>query len=220
MIGKGRMVVSGGSWSTGETPLTADFFPAVFEPSSLLPANGGDGSEGFVIPRIAPTWMSFATRSGAGDVNHDGIGDIVVAESPGGPGWPHFSWPSVCDLRSDELSRHLRPRLAQRQQRFHRLRQDRATAWEVAQGTAGDVNGDGVDDLLMSAYSLDGPAGANVGGAYVLFGKNTATAGPFPAVVEVSALNGSNGFVIYGVTASDFAGYASAAGDVNGDGLR
>ena len=71
---------------------------------------------------------------------------------------------------------------------------------QCTQGPAGDVNGDNVDDLLMSAYSLDGPGGANVGGAYVIFGKNTATAGPFPAVLEVSALNGSNGFVMYGVT--------------------
>ena len=70
----------------------------------------------------------------------------------------------------------------------------------------------------MSADGLDGPGGANVGGAYVIFGKNTATAGPFPAVLEVSALNGTNGFVMYGVTANDFTGIASAAGDINGDG--
>ena len=39
-------------------------------------------------------------------------------------------------------------------------------------------------------------------GAYVLFGKNTSTAGPFPAVLEVSTLNGSNGFVMDGLRRS------------------
>ena len=36
----------------------------------------------------------------------------------------------------------------------------------------------------------------------------TSTAGPFPAILEVSTLNGSNGFVMYGVTADDYAGIA------------
>ena len=36
------------------THASAAPFPAVFELASLLPANGGDGSEGFVIPGIEP----------------------------------------------------------------------------------------------------------------------------------------------------------------------
>ena len=43
-------------------------------------------------------------------------------------------------------------------------------------------------------------------------------AGAFSAVLYVSALNGSNGFVLYGANASDNANTVSAAGDVNGDG--
>ena len=34
----------------GRDSTQGNFFPAAFELSSLLPANGGDGSEGFVIP--------------------------------------------------------------------------------------------------------------------------------------------------------------------------
>ena len=60
-----------------------------------------------------------------------------------------------------------------------------------------------------------GPASA---AAYIIFGKTTATAGAFPAVLEVSALNGSDGFVLYGANTGDYAKYGSAAGDVNGDG--
>ena len=67
----------------------------------------------------------------------------------------------------------------------------------------------------MSATYQHAPDGrTSVGGAYVLFGKN----GAFPATFELSTVNGSNGFVMYGVSASDFAKGPSAAGDVNGDG--
>src|SRR5258705_11388033 len=42
----------------------------------------------------------------------------------------------------------------------------------------------------------------------------------FPAVIELSSLDGSNGFQISGETAGDDSGYSvSSAGDVNGDGF-
>ena len=67
---------------------------------------------------------------------------------------------------------------------------------------------------MSATYQYAPDGGKCVGGAYVLFGKN----GAFPATFEVSTVNGSNGFVMYGVSANDFANYPSAAGDVNGDG--
>jgi len=42
----------------------------------------------------------------------------------------------------------------------------------------------------------------------------------FPATIQLSTLNGTNGFRIPGAAASDQAGYSvSDAGDVNGDGI-
>jgi hypothetical protein len=82
---------------------------------------------------------------------------------------------------------------------------------------AGDVNGDGADDVLLTAWNVS--VGSNrVGATYVLFGKNTGSSGPFPAVLETSSLNGSNGFVMRGVSNGGYVGVASRAGDVNGDG--
>ena len=46
-------------------------FPAQFELSSLLPANGGDGSDGFVINGFKEKGHSGFSVDGAGDINGD-----------------------------------------------------------------------------------------------------------------------------------------------------
>ena len=71
---------------------------------------------------------------------------------------------------------------------------------------AGDVNGDGFNDLLVGAFGQDG-AGDGAGRAYLYFGS---AAGLNPAGVVVGS----------GAAAGDAFGYAVAgAGDVNGDGF-
>src|ERR687886_577767 len=82
--------------------------------------------------------------------------------------------------------------------------------------SAGDVNGDGFDDLIIGARGAD-PNGINAAGqSYVVFGSNSG----FGASFNLSALNGSNGFAINGIAANDYSGRSvSSAGDVNGDGI-
>ena len=83
--------------------------------------------------------------------------------------------------------------------------------------SAGDVNGDGIDDLIVGANLADPPAGANGGRAYVVFGKTSG----FGTVIQLSAIAaGTGGFVVNGQCASDQLGAAvSSAGDVNRDGF-
>ncbi len=79
---------------------------------------------------------------------------------------------------------------------------------------AGDVNGDGYDDLIVgAAWGGDNPT--NGGSSYVVFGK----ASGFSANLEMTSLDGTNGFRLDGVAKDDFAGSVSSAGDVNGDGF-
>ncbi len=81
--------------------------------------------------------------------------------------------------------------------------------------SAGDVNGDGFDDLIIGAKYAD-PNGSVSGASYVVFGK----AGGFTSTIQLSALSGADGFQINGVAATDEVGVSVAsAGDVNGDGF-
>ncbi|MBN3909904.1 MAG: cadherin-like domain-containing protein [Nostoc sp. NMS1] len=81
--------------------------------------------------------------------------------------------------------------------------------------SAGDINGDGIDDLIIGALSAD-PNGSLSGQSYVVFGSRSG----FNASLNLSTLNGSNGFIINGIAAGDYSGYSvSSAGDINGDGI-
>ncbi|SOD18864.1 FG-GAP repeat-containing protein [Nitrosomonas ureae] len=59
--------------------------------------------------------------------------------------------------------------------------------------TAGDVNGDGFDDVIVGARGADSN-GSESGSSYVVFGK----ASGFSAAMDLSTLNGSNGFRLDG----------------------
>ncbi len=81
---------------------------------------------------------------------------------------------------------------------------------------AGDVNGDGFDDIIVGAPGANVNGQEDAGSSYVIFGK----AGGFSAIIDPSTLDGSSGFAIDGLEEFDFSGHSvSAAGDVNGDGV-
>ena len=72
--------------------------------------------------------------------------------------------------------------------------------------STGDVNGDGLDDVIIGV-----PGGGTNGDAYVVFGQTSA----FSAEFDVTA----SGLFKFNGTTSVSGGYnVSAAGDVNGDG--
>ncbi len=87
--------------------------------------------------------------------------------------------------------------------------------------SAGDVNADGFDDLLIGA-PFRGPRNDNVGVTYLVFGS--ADMANMPAsVINLSTLNSNNpdadGLVIKGVDLGDQSGRGVSAADVNGDGI-
>ena len=77
------------------------------------------------------------------------------------------------------------------------------------------MNGDGFDDLIIGARRAS-PNDRYSGSSYVVFGK----ASGFNAALDLSSLDGNNGFRLNGEAALDHSGISvSTAGDVNGDGF-
>jgi hypothetical protein len=88
----------------------------------------------------------------------------------------------------------------------------------ISVSAAGDINGDGVADLVVGAH-LASPSGRiQAGKSYVVFGSRDAMAWG-NGTLELSSLrDGVRGFVLQGEVVSDRSGWSvSAAGDVNGD---
>ena len=79
-----------------------------------------------------------------------------------------------------------------------------------ALSTAGDVDGDGQDDVIVGAPNADSPS-FNAGKTYLLMGTTLSLGGSLPLADAHATLLGSN---------EELAGYSVAdAGDVDGDGL-
>ncbi|MBD8052039.1 Ig-like domain-containing protein, partial [Limnohabitans radicicola] len=150
-----------------------------------------------------------------GDVNGDGYADMVVGApdhaSARGGAW--LVWGGADDTALE---------LGNPGDRAVYLfnGQDDVAQLGYAVAAAGDFNADGFADLVLAAPGTDGPAGAQSGAAYVVFGKATARWGASLDVTQLRLGDGS-GLVYHGQAAGDgAAGMALAGGgDVNGDGL-
>lgn len=83
------------------------------------------------------------------------------------------------------------------------------SGWSVSK--AGDINGDGIQDMLIGALG----ANDNKGQAYILFGSKQ----NWSERIYLENLNGTNGVIINGIQgADDYAPFfLSAAGDINRD---
>jgi len=64
---------------------------------------------------------------------------------------------------------------------------------------AGDMNGDGKNDIIIGAYGALNDAGQ----AYVMFGSSS-----FNSSFNLNALNGQNGFIINALNADSYLGYS------------
>ncbi len=174
-----------------------------------------DGSNGFRLGGAAGGDYAGRSVASAGDINGDGFDDVIVGAGGADPHGIDSGASFVVFGKAAGFSANIDLARLDGSNGFKLSGAAMYDSSGVSVGSAGDVNGDGFDDLIIGAAGA-GPHGSGSGAAYVLFGKATG----FSANIDLSSLDGSDGFKLSGEAAHDQAGrWVSSAGDVNGDGF-
>ena len=196
-------------------------------PAQVIDLTNLAASDGFIIQGDAAVDYAGISVSSAGDVNGDGIDDLIVGAIGGDDGGSNAGEAYVIFGRTTGFGVDVSGR------RVIDLTSLSASDGFIIQGdaandaagrsvsSAGDVNGDGIDDLIVGANGGD-DGGSLAGEAYVIFGRTTGFGVDVGGrqVIDLTSLSASDGFIIQGDVALDQGGYSvSSAGDVNGDGI-
>ncbi|MBI2256729.1 MAG: FG-GAP repeat protein, partial [Proteobacteria bacterium] len=187
-------------------------FPSDIDLSSI------DAGEGVRLEGAGNNDLAGYSVSSAGDINGDGLSDFVIGVMHGNLGSEHPGRSYIVFGSQEPMAPVMS--LAN----LNGINGFTFTGNLVTTGplydllgsdvaAAGDINGDGYDDIIVG--SMLGGVGDNLflGAAYVVFGHS----GGFSATLNVNDLNGTNGFRI----AADggwFGASVASAGDFNGDG--
>ncbi len=164
-----------------------------------------------------------STVAGAGDVNGDGIGDVLIGAPGAGNEMRNDSGSAYVVYGSKALDRSaiavgsISPTVTSLWFRIDGAAARDDLGYSVA--GAGDVNGDGIADVAIGAVGAANNARASSGSAYVIYGERTAD----PADIDLAAITttqATRGMRIDGAAPGELTGYSVAGvGDVNADGI-
>ena len=160
--------------------------------------------------------------SSAGDINGDGFDDILIGADRQGTnreGDAYVIFGKNTDFTDIDLSTNLTVNdngfkitggeSSSSSPFSNALNYERG----MITSSAGDINGDGFDDIIVANHS----ANDNRGESYLIFGSSNDFSN-----IDLTTDIASNGlgFKITGANEGDFSGYSVSSGDVNGDSLN
>ncbi len=162
-------------------------------------------SQGFSITGTVDDYSCVSVRQ-AGDINGDGYDDIIIGASG-----LHQYMQGISYVVFGKYSAYSNINLVNFNISYgfsiFGLSGDNSGA---SVSKAGDINGDGYDDIIIGAPS----ANTNAGKVYIIFGKSNFFN------IDLASLMISDGFSITGINSGDHTGKSvSAAGDINADGF-
>jgi hypothetical protein len=185
--GYADLVVGAQSYDNGETDEGAAFV--------YYGAPTGVGTTPTVLDSNMASALFGASVSGAGDLDGDGYGDLVVGAPYYNNG--HYDEGAVYVYYGGAGGLGTTPVVLESNQQWARL--------GASVSAAGDVNGDGYDDLVAGAYWY-ASGQTNEGAAFVYYGS-AAGVGASPTILESNQVS------------AEFGKSVSGAGDLNGDGF-
>jgi len=176
-----------------------------------------NGTTGFLLDGNATGDLSGWWVSEAGDVNNDGIDDLIMGARKANGSGPNDSgtvyvvygtttpFPADFDVSTINGTNG-----------FVIESNESGAQLGRSVASAGDFNNDGIDDIIVGSWLANVDGKSDNGETYIIYG----VAGGLPATVSLNSINGSNGFRIDGTSWQDWSGWSVAgAGDVNDDGI-
>ncbi len=183
----------------------ATSYPPVIQASAI-----GSTTAGVVVTTLEAERLGRDVRS-AGDLNQDGIGDIIIGTSQGAR--PGISY--VIFGQSGGVTSPITVQFLDGANGFTLQGEESFDFVGTRVSGVGDVNGDGIDDVAIGGSGSD-VGKRNAGVTYVVFGRIDA----FPVILNLGELQAGEGFRITGEIANGNLGFdLASAGDVNGDGF-
>jgi hypothetical protein len=199
-------------YSRSKAGTTYVLYGGIYEPKNI-DLESFNNTQGFAIHGANGYEYSGYSVSFAGDVNNDGYGDVIIGAyrvdvgSKTDAGAAYVIYGNITNSDIDLA-------LLTNTQGFAIYGNATDDEFGISVSSAGDINGDGFDDIIAGARYADPDSRLNAGAAYIVYGGNNIS-----SLIELENLEDDQGIAIYGESADYKTGaFVSGIGDTNADG--